>query len=137
MQGRVNISDELDEAKQAGQKALDSLYEALRHIDGAKTAGFIDILSDSFLVGLFKHHKIHEVSACLKQAQRDLEVFKRELTDVYYFDDNNLRTDDFVGLTDLFFDNVFSDMMVQKRINDAKVDIEAMIDRVEDILARL
>lgn len=137
MQGRVRIDDELEEAKVAGQKALDSLYEALRQIDGAKTAGIIDIFSDSFLVGLFKHHKMHEVSYCLKQAQRDLEVFKRELTDVYSFDDNNLRTDDFVGLTDLFFDNIFSDLAIQRRISDAKVEIEAMIDRVEDILARL
>ena len=137
MQGRVRIDDELEEAKQAGQKALDSLYAALRQIDGAKTAGIIDIFSDSFLVGLFKHHKMHEVSSCLKQAQRDLEVFKRELTDVYSFDDTNLRTDDFVGLTDLFFDNIFSDLAVQRRISDAKKDIEAMIDRVEDILARL
>ena len=77
MQGRVRIDDELEEARVAGQKALDSLYEALRQIDGAKTAGIIDIFSDSFLVGLFKHHKMHEVSSCLKQAQRDLEVFKR------------------------------------------------------------
>ena len=137
MQGRVRIDDELEEAKVAGQKALDSLYEALRQIDGAKTAGIIDIFSDSFLVGLFKHHKMHEVSSCLKQAQRDLEVFKRELTDVYSFDDNNLKTDDFVGLTDLFFDNIFSDLAMQRRIGDAKVEIEAMIDRVEDILARL
>lgn len=137
MQGRVRIDDELEEAKLAGQKALDSLYEALRQIDGAKTAGIIDIFSDSFLVDLFKHHKMHEVSSCLKQAQRDLEVFKRELTDVYSFDDNNLRTDDFVGLTDLFFDNIFSDLAMQRRIGDAKVEIEAMIDRVEDILARL
>ena len=80
---------------------------------------------------------MHEVSSCLKQAQRDLEVFKRELTDVYSFDDTNLRTDDFVGLTDLFFDNIFSDLAIQRRISDAKVEIEAMIDRVEDILARL
>lgn len=137
MQGRVRIDDELEEARVAGQKALDSLYEALRQIDGAKTAGIIDIFSDSFLVGLFKHHKMLEVSSCLKQAQRDLEVFKRELTDVYSFDDNNLRTDDFVGLTDLFFDNIFSDLAIQRRISDAKVEIEAMIDRVEDILARL
>lgn len=137
MQGRVRIDDELEEAKVAGQKALDSLYEALRQIDGAKTAGIIDIFSDSFLVSLFKHHKMHEVSSCLKQAQRDLEVFKRELTDVYSFEDNNLRTDDFVGLTDLFFDNIFSDLAIQRRISDAKVEIEAMIDRVEDILARL
>lgn len=137
MQGRVRIDDELEEAKLAGQKALDSLYAALRQIDGAKTAGIIDIFSDSFLVGLFKHHKMHEVSSSLKQAQRDLEVFKRELTDVYSFDDNNLRTDDFVGLTDLFFDNIFSDLAMQRRIGDAKVEIEAMIDRVEDILARL
>lgn len=137
MQGRVRIDDELEEARVAGQKALDSLYEALRQIDGAKTAGIIDIFSDSFLVGLFKHHKMQEVSSCLKQAQRDLEVFKRELTDVYSFDDNNLRTDDFVGLTDLFFDNIFSDLAIQRRISDAKVEIEDMIDRVEDILARL
>ena len=32
MQGRVRIDDELEEAKAAGQKALDSLYEALRQI---------------------------------------------------------------------------------------------------------
>ena len=29
MQGRVRIDDELEEAKVTGQKALDSLYEAL------------------------------------------------------------------------------------------------------------
>lgn len=137
MYGKVNIEDEYCQAREAGKNALESLNLALKQINGAKTAGIIDIFSNSFLVGLFKHHKLNEVSSSLNQAKRDLMAFKKELTDVYQFDDNNLVTDDLVGLSDLFFDNIFSDLMMQKRIDNAKSEIETMIDRVEDILSRL
>ena len=32
---------------------------------------------------------------------------------------------------DIFFDNVFSDFIVQNRINEARAEIDRMIDRIE------
>jgi hypothetical protein len=40
-------------------------------------------------------------------------------------------------MLDIFCDNFFSDIMVQKKINDSRARIDALSDRIEDALQAL
>ncbi len=43
-----------------------------------------------------------------------------------------MRTGDLASTLDIFFDNIFSDFIVQNRINEAREEIDRLIDRVQE-----
>lgn len=134
---KVNIEKETLEAKLAGETALHSLYKAKDHLDNARTWGIFDIFGGGLVSSLVKHSNMNSADSYIKDAKNKLEVFARELEDVDKVCNINIDTGDFLGFADIFFDNMFSDFMMQDRINNARAQIDEAIYRVEDILARL
>jgi len=130
----MNYDNERQEAIEAGEKALNSLYEARNQLRKARNWGFYDIIGGGFLSSLIKHSKIDNARTCVERAKYDLQVFNRELQDVSY----NLDFDmgGFLTFFDMM-DNFFADLMVQSRISDASRKVEDAIYRVQDILGRL
>ncbi|MBQ8081528.1 MAG: hypothetical protein IJ240_06485, partial [Clostridia bacterium] len=63
--------------------------------------------------------------------------FRYELNDVAAIDGPDLRTDDFLGFADYFFDGFLADVMMQSRINQARANVEQAIGQVEGVMARL
>ena len=52
-------------------------------------------------------------------------------------EDLQIDTGSLVSMLDIFCDNFFSDIMVQKKINDSRARIDALSDRIEDALQAL
>lgn len=129
-----NMAREVREARAAGIRALNSLRRAERHLDSARGWGIFDMLGGGMISGLIKHSKIGDAQQCVEQAQYDLQAFRRELADVRL---PNVQIDGFMSFADLFLDGFLADFLVQRRINEARAQIETACRQVEDILRQL
>lgn len=130
----MDYEKERREAIYAGERALDSLYEAQNQLRKARNWGFYDLLGGGFFSTLIKHSKIDNAKTCIERAKYDLQRFNDELKDVSY----NLDID--IGGFLTFFDimdSFFADLLVQSKIADASRKIEEAIDRVQEILRSL
>ena len=73
---------EMQEAVQAGERALQSLYAARDKLGSARNWGIFDMLGGGFISDLVKHSKMNDASALMEQAKSDIQRFLRELRDV-------------------------------------------------------
>ena len=122
------------EAVYAGERALDSLYEAQNQLRKARNWGIYDILGGGFLSSLIKHSKIDNARTCIERAKYDLQSFSRELQDVSY--DLDVDIGGFLTFFD-FMDSFFADILVQSRISNASRRVDEAIDKVQEILSSL
>lgn len=133
----INITDERQEAIEAGNKALDSLYIARDYLDKAKSWGIYDIFAGGFISSMIKHNRMKDAKSYIEDAKRDLMVFQKELRDLRDINNIDLETDDFLGFADVLFDNIFTDIFMQRRIDEALRKVEKTIWEVEYILRNL
>ena len=126
--------EEIREALEAGAMALNSLRRAQDHLDGARNWGLLDMFGGGMLTTFIKHAKLDEAKNCIRQAERDLKAFSRELRDV---DLPAIDMNGFMGFADYFFDGFLADFMVQSRINEARERLAEAIQRVEALLREL
>lgn len=123
---------ERQEAIDAGERALQSLYAAYNEMKGARNWGIVDILGGGFLTTMIKRSKMGNAQRLMENARIDLQAFGKELSDIQM----NLQMDNLLGFFD-YYDNFFADIMVQSQINDAGRQLETAITRVEEVLKQL
>ena len=129
------IDRERQEAIDAGERALDSLYGVRKELESAGNWGLLDMFGGGMFTTFVKHIKMNDAQRYMERAKRDLAAFSRELADVS--ETLNINTGDFLSFADYFFDGFLADMMVQSRIHDAQRQVDDAIYRVESILSRL
>ncbi len=129
------IDRERQEAIDAGERALDSLYGVRKELESAGNWGLLDMFGGGMFTTFVKHSKMNDAQRYMERAKRDLAAFSRELADVS--ETLNINTGDFLSFADYFFDGFLADMMVQSRIHDAQRQVDDAIYRVESILSRL
>ena len=129
------IDRERQEAIDAGERALDSLYGVRKELESAGNWGLLDMFGGGMFTTFVKHSKMNDAQRYMERAKRDLAAFSRELADVS--ETLNINTGDFLSFADYFFDGFLADMMVQSRIRDAQRQVDDAIFRVESILSRL
>lgn len=132
-----DYNKEREEAIQAGRRAKESLNRALRALDSARGWGIYDMIGGGFLSSLIKHSKMDDASAYIEDAKEDLRAFADELDDLDEYTNVDLSTGDFWGFADWFFDGLFSDWVMQNRINEARTQVQNAIRKVDSILNRL
>ncbi len=127
---------EIHQAIRAGERALNSLEEAKKQLNSARNWGIYDLVGGGVFSSIVKHSKISSANEWMSLANRDLRNFARELRDV---DDEDLQVDtgSLVSMLDIFCDNFFSDLMVQRRINDARAQIDDLYGRVYNAVKAL
>ena len=128
---------EVQEAVQAGERALQSLYTAKEQLNSAKNWGIFDMLGGGLFASMIKHSKLGNVSASLEEARYDLQIFQRELSDVHIPQNLQINVNGFLSFADFFLDGLIADYLVQSRINDAREQVEDAIERVEMLLRDL
>ena len=131
---RIRVSDaefrEINEAVLAGERALNSLREAKSRLNSARAWGVYDILGGGMISSFIKHSKMDDANEWLEQANYDLRRFAKELRDVPG-EELYVQTGDLASTLDIYFDNFFSDFIVQNRINEARAEIDRLINRVQ------
>lgn len=73
----------------------------------------------------------------MEEAKRQLLVFQRELRDVQVPLDLRMDISSFLTFADFFFDGLVADYLVQRKINDAREQVDDAIMRVRVILGEL
>lgn len=137
MADNYNYEKERQEAIDAGNRALNSLYAAQNELNGAKNWGIVDMLGGGFITDLVKHSKMNNAQNHMEQAKYDLQSFSRELRDVSTYINLDFNTSDFLSFADYFFDGLVADWMMQDRINNARSQVDEAIRRVKSILNQL
>ena len=124
---------EIREAIEAADVALEHLNRAQRYLDSAGSWGIWDLLGGGFLSTLVKHDKMEEAQRQLSLAKTAVKRFGRELRDVQQAVEIPLETGDFIHFADLFFDGLLSDWLVQSRIREAERQVEDAIRQISAI----
>ena len=125
---------EIREAREAGIRALNTLRRAQKELEKARTWGVLDLLGGGPISGIVKHSKLGRAREYLEDARRDLSEFHRELADV---DMPGVQVDSLLTFADFFCDSFLADFLVQRRINEARAQVERACNQVEAILRRL
>lgn len=123
-----------EEAIAAGTVALAKLRAAQKELGSASSWSTWDTWGSGGLVSsMMKHNRLDTASATLAEASQALGVLTRELQDV------NVQlpgvsapiVGSFARGIDIFFDNIFTDLMVGDQIRDASAQVDAAIANVE------
>ncbi|MDO4339748.1 MAG: hypothetical protein Q4C91_16920 [Eubacteriales bacterium] len=128
---------EIQEAVEAGERALRSLRLAKERLDSARSWGIFDMLGGGFFSDMMKHSRMNDAASYMEDAKRDLQKFQRELRDVHVPTELRMEVSGFLTFADFFFDGFIADYMVQSRIADAREQVNSAISRVESLLMDL
>ena len=130
---------EISEAIAAANDALAHLERAADKLDDARRWGLVDMLGGGFVTSLLKYRGVDDAQDEVNAAKRALQVFVGEVEDI---EDVGLNVElgGLLQFTDLFLDNVLTDWIAQRRIDDAVRQVDrAMleVERVRDQLCRM
>ena len=117
---------EMQEAVQAGERALQSLYAARDKLGSARNWGIFDMLGGGFISDFVKHSKMNDAAALMEQAKSDIQQVSLDL---------RMEIGSFLSFADFFLDGLVADYMVQSKIADAREQVDDAINRIEKILA--
>ena len=131
------FEQEIDEALEAADYALDSLRKAESDLDSASSWGMFDILGGGLISTLIKHNDMDDAQAHMEEAKGALEKLSQELKDVDYQINLDFTVSDFLSFADYFFDGLLADLFVQDRIDEAEQQVKEAITKVESIREQL
>lgn len=125
---------ELQEAIEAGEKALAALSNVKKSLSSAESWGLFDILGGGLITTAIKHSRIGDARDKVEQAQNMLCIFNRELAD--------LQHTDIIGISkistaaDFLLDGIF-DIIVQFQINTAMNNTNQVQEKVKYVMQHL
>lgn len=130
---QMAFEQEIDEALEAADYALDCLRKAESDLDSASSWGMFDILGGGLISTLIKHNDMDDAQAHMEEAKGALEKLSQELKDVDYQINLDFTVSDFLSFADYFFDGLLADLFVQDRIDEAEQQVKEAITKVESI----
>lgn len=135
---KKTVIKEIDEALRAGEHAQNALYQASATLDSARNWGIYDIMSKKSLISsMVKQNKLKSAQSDMSRANHSLERFKSEMNDVQKTYTDELAFSGFVKTFDIWFDNIFTDIHVQRRINAARDDVSSTNRSIDHALRSL
>ncbi len=112
---------ELIEAISAGEACLEQAERLLDTLDNALSWGTADLFVGGMLTSLQKHNRLDDAQRQAEELQLRLQRFRTELADVRTFESVDLSIGQMTRFADIFFDNIITDLAVQRQIRDARV----------------
>lgn len=128
---------ELKEARQALLDLKNEIDKTIKITESASRWGLFDLFADSGLVGLVKRGKIKDINSNLKIVRDKLEVAKRELNDIRIDLDEEIPDSTYDFFVDVIFDNIFTDLRVNREIKEIREKLEDLGDRVDELLRKI
>lgn len=128
---------ELQEAVDAGEKALSTADRILETLDSAEGWSTWDVLGGGMLADLAKHEDLDNAQEQVEQLQGELRRFKTELSDVTIEADLQISVDGFLLFADLFFDGLFADLAVMDHIHESQERVRSTENEIRAVLERL
>lgn len=128
---------ELKEASQALLDLKNEIDKTIKMTESASRWGLFDLFADSGLVGLVKRGKIKDINSNLEKVRDKLEVAKRELNDIRIDLDEEIPDSTYDFFVDVIFDNIFTDLRVNREIKEIREKLEDLGDRVDELLIKI
>ena len=128
---------ETDQAIAAGEEAHRQARQVLSTLRSAAGWGVYDLLGGGMLSGLIKHSRMNKAEEQINRLRFALDRFNRELHDVQVYCDASTELSAFWTITDLLWDNIFSDWTALSRIQDAKAQVARTDEHITMILRQL
>lgn len=126
------------EAYAAGVEAGELLRHADRLLGSAGSWATWDTFGGGgLLTDMMKYDKLDQVSEVLRRTDLALGRFSRELADLRIAGVETVAVDGLTRTFDVFFDNIFSDMAVRSRIQQARHRVGSALEAVDDLLREL
>jgi hypothetical protein len=129
---------EFNDAIVAGRKANEVIDQMLHYLEKAKNWGDWDMMGKGRLASYNKHSAIDKARESSYNAKYLLDRFQQELFDLgtpnYNF---NIQLNKLQNFTDIFFDNLISDWIMQQKIKNALANVYAVRDKVHLIVQSL
>lgn len=128
---------EIKEAREALLDLQDEIDSVIKKTESASRWGIFDIFADSSLVSFVKRGKIKDINSGLEIIREKLEVAKKELGDVRMNLDEEISDTSYDFFVDIIFDNIFTDLRVNREIKEIRENLFDLRDKVEEILRKL
>ena len=128
---------ELHEALNAGDAALQQTYRIEDALSSAKNWGMYDMLGGGFIATAVKHSHLDGAQKETEHLQHLLSRFRIELADIHLNVDIQIQLDGFLQFADYFFDGILADWAVQSRMEKAHNQVSNTQYQISNILGRL
>lgn len=130
---------DIDEAIVAGKEAISVLRAMTKQLEKARDWGQWDVHGGGNVSGWSKHQAIDRAREIAVRARHALFRFREEMLDVYEDADIrvHLQVDRINRFTDIFFDNLISDWVVQQKIRKALDNVRGVNKQVSRAMAQL
>ncbi|MEG0593353.1 MAG: hypothetical protein RR512_08550, partial [Coprobacillus sp.] len=128
---------EIEEAIDAGEKSKDCFEKVLGYLSSAENWGIYDIVGGGMFSSMIKHSKIDDAQNALQLAKNQLGYFEKEMKDIKGWDVHIEEFSMGIVMFDQFFDNIFTDFMVQNKISKSIENIANVQTNIENTLDRL
>ena len=118
--------------------AREHLVQAQRLLGSAESWSAWDTFGGGGLItDMVKYDRLDQVAEVLRRADLALHAFTRELADVHLAGVEGVQVDGLTRTFDVFFDNIFSDLAVRSRIQDAGRRVHRAVSDVDRTLVGL
>lgn len=126
---KVDIREALD----AAEKAMANLQRMIMELKKASDWGQWDMYGGATNASYNKHSHIDRARELSLTVKHNLIRFEEELSDVYETGKMELQfqLEPFNRFTDVFFDNLISDWIIQQKINNALNNVVSIHDKVK------
>ncbi|MBQ9846010.1 MAG: hypothetical protein IJO54_08030 [Oscillospiraceae bacterium] len=131
------VCRELDEAIVAGRKALDKAMQAEKSLNSADSWAMFDVFGGGFVADAMKYSRMDSAQNTIYEMQSELGRFKTELADVDIHTDIDMYIGDFLRIADFMWDNIFTDVAVMNKIQNARTKIFDVITQLEKSIYNL
>lgn len=128
---------ELREARESLVDLKNEIDKTIKMTESASRWGVFDIFADSGLVGLVKRGKIKDINRNLELVRDKLVVAKKELNDIRIDLDEEIPDSTYDFFVDIIFDNIFTDLRVNREIKEIREKLEDLGDRVDELLKKI
>lgn len=137
MEEIMSEEKELREAIEALRDLENEIDKTIKITESASRWGIADIFADSGIIGLIKRGKIKDINRSLEIIREKLERAKKELYDIRINLDEEIPDSTYDFFVDIIFDNIFTDLRVNREIKEIRENLFDLRDRVHEILEKL
>lgn len=131
---KINYSssekEEISQALNVGEKLLAICDEVISYLESAQNWGIYDMLGGKFIATHLKHQEIDNAAHSLNKLNFILDQYNKELSELKNTTSISLKIDSFTYTMDYFFDNFFTDSLVQSKINDALNSVNQLKSKI-------
>lgn len=128
---------EIGEAIFVGEEAGKAADAVIEKLNSAENWGTWDLLGGGIISDIAKHSALDEAQTLIEEMQLQLRRFKTELADVTIDAEMQINVSEFLRFADYFFDGLFTDLAVLKRISKSLEQVKNVRKQIDEVLDNL